>query len=187
MQKLAKRMSVSSRYLSKLTQNLPNQERLSSLGEIEFIVNFLDNILSSICRCPDKNEFLVWLNQQDENTTVSKSNAIIMAISQKISHVTLGTRWSQGWWFHVKPRVGFCGFSLFGHLWSYSYANPPPNRKVIVIQCIGYAVLFDLLSEHNGTTMIADILKSNTSKIITEIGTLLQKVDRLKIVGKGKK
>ncbi|CEG76515.1 hypothetical protein RMATCC62417_11404 [Rhizopus microsporus] len=70
---------------SNLTQKLPKQKRLSPVGEIWFIVNFLDPILSPVCHCPDKNKLLVWLNRQAENTAVSKLDAIMMVIPQKTS------------------------------------------------------------------------------------------------------
>lgn len=44
---------------SNLIQKLPNQERLSHVGEMELIMNFLDPILSLIFHCPDKNRLLV--------------------------------------------------------------------------------------------------------------------------------
>lgn len=44
---------------SNLTQKLSKQKRLSPAEEMEFIVNFLDPILSPICHCPVKNKLLV--------------------------------------------------------------------------------------------------------------------------------
>ena len=54
------------------------------------------------------------------------------------------------------------------------------NRKVFVVKCIGYTIVFYLVSEQNGITVMADILKINILKNITEINGLLQKVDDLK-------
>ncbi|CEP15113.1 hypothetical protein [Parasitella parasitica] len=50
---------VMSEIFPKLVQKLPNQKRLSHVGEMELIVNFLDLILSPICQYPDKNKHLV--------------------------------------------------------------------------------------------------------------------------------
>jgi hypothetical protein len=164
---------------SKLVQKLPNQERLSHVGEMELIVNFLDPILSPICHCPDKNKLLIWLNRQDENTSVLQPDAIMMATPQKTSDITLG-------YVEVKPddsmsnselafvdlvRLGTFGRALMLRKF---------NRKAIVIQCIGYNIVFYLVLEQNGITVMADILKIDIPKNITEIGGLLQKVDDLK-------
>ncbi|KAI9012017.1 hypothetical protein CLU79DRAFT_890826 [Phycomyces nitens] len=55
------------------------------------------------------------------------------------------------------------------------------NRKALVIQCVGYTMLFYLVSEHsNGITQMAEILKVDVPKEIGEIGGLLQKIDDLK-------
>jgi hypothetical protein len=164
---------------SNLAQKLPNQERLSHVGEMELIVNFLDPILSPICHCPDKNKLLVWLNRQDENTSVLQPDAIMMATPQKTSDITLG-------YVEVKPNdsmsnpelafVDLVRLGAFGR----SLMLRKSNRKAIAVQCIGYTIVFYLLLEQNGITIMADILKINISKNITEIGDLLQKVDDLK-------
>ena len=164
---------------SNLAQKLPNQERLSHVGEMELIMNFLYPILSPICHCPDKNKLLVWLNRQGENTSVLQPDAIMMATPQKTSGITLG-------YVEVKPNnpmsntelafVDLVRLGTFGR----SLMLRKSNRKAIVIQCIGYTIVFYLLLEQNGITIMADILKINIPKNITEIGDLLQKVDVLK-------
>lgn len=164
---------------SNLVQKLPNQERLSHVGEMELIVNFLDPILSPICHRPDKNKLLVWLNRQDENTSVLQPDAIMMATPQKTSDITLG-------YVEVKPddsmsnpELAFVDLVRLG-TFGRTLMLRKSNRKAIVVQCIGYTVVFYLVLEQNGITVMADILKVNIPKNITEIGGLLQKVDDLK-------
>ncbi|KAI8079277.1 hypothetical protein BDF21DRAFT_399368 [Thamnidium elegans] len=53
-------------------------------------MNFLDPILSPIRHCPDKNKLLVWLNRQDENTSVLQPDVTMLTILQNISDITLG-------------------------------------------------------------------------------------------------
>lgn len=73
-----------------LVTKLPKFQRLSSVGEIELTVNFLDPILSHIFHCPDSNKHLMWLNRQDDSTTVYRPDAAMVALPQKAENVTLG-------------------------------------------------------------------------------------------------
>ncbi|KAG2218129.1 hypothetical protein INT45_000427 [Circinella minor] len=75
---------------TQIHKKLPNQERLSYVGEMELIVNFLDPILSPICHCPDIDKLLIWLNRQDENTLMLKPDAVMMATPQNTTDITLG-------------------------------------------------------------------------------------------------
>ncbi|KAI7849366.1 hypothetical protein BDC45DRAFT_540098 [Circinella umbellata] len=132
---------------SNLIQKLPNQERPSHVGEMELIVNFLDPILSPMCHRPNTNKLLIWLNRQDENTLMLKPDAVMMAMPQKTTDITLG-------YVQVKPKD--------------SLSNPE-------------LAFIDLVRlEHNGVTIMSDILEINIPKNITEIGALLRKVDDLK-------
>lgn len=47
------------------------------------------------------------------------------------------------------------------------------NIKAIVVQCIEYTIVSYLALEQNGVTIMADILKINIPKNITEISGLL--------------
>ncbi|KAI7849369.1 hypothetical protein BDC45DRAFT_540100 [Circinella umbellata] len=82
---------------SNLIQKLPNQECPSHVGEMELIVNFLDPILSPICHRPNTDKLLIWLNRQDENTLMLKPDAVMMAMPQKKTDITLG-------YVKVKPK-----------------------------------------------------------------------------------
>jgi hypothetical protein len=122
---------------SKLVQKLPNQEYLSHVGEMELIVNLLD----PICHCPDKNKLLIWLNRQDENTSVLQPDAIMMATPQKTSDITLG-------YVEVKPDdamsnselafVDLVRLATFGR----TLMLRKSNRNAIVVQYIGYNIVF---------------------------------------------
>ncbi|KAG1441163.1 hypothetical protein G6F56_011608 [Rhizopus delemar] len=171
--------SVIIEVFSNLVQKLPNQERLSHVGEMELIVNFLDPILSPIYHRPDKNKLLVWLNRQDDNTSVLQPDAIMMATPQKTSDITLG-------YVEVKPddsmsnpELAFVDLVRLG-TFGRTLMLRKSNRKAIVIQCIGYTIVFYLMLEQNEITIMAEILKINVPKNITEIVGLLQKIDDLK-------
>ncbi|KAL7309080.1 hypothetical protein PS15m_011203 [Mucor circinelloides] len=152
---------------SKLVQKLPNQERLSHIGEMKLIGNFLDPILFPIRHCPDKNKLLIWLSRQDENTSVLQPDAILMAIMQKTSDVTLGC-------VEVKPDDSMSNLELaFVDLvrlgtFSHTLMLIKSNRKAIVVQCIGYNIVFHLVLEQNEITIMAGVLNIHIPKNITE-------------------
>ncbi|KAG1126633.1 hypothetical protein G6F42_007635 [Rhizopus arrhizus] len=119
---------------SNLVQKQPNQERLSP-----------------ICHRPDKNRFLVWLNRQDESTAVSKPDAIMMATPQKTSDVTLGYVEVKSDDSMSNPELAFVDLVRVG-AFGRTLMLRKSNRKVIAAKCIGYNIVFYLVSEQDGIT-----------------------------------
>ncbi|KAG1471838.1 hypothetical protein G6F56_001895 [Rhizopus delemar] len=145
-----------------LVTKLPKFQRLSSVGEIELTVNFLDPILSHIFHCPDSNKHLMWLNRQDDSTTVYRPDAAMVALPQKAENVTLG-------YVEVKSSDAQSDLELAS------------MDLVVVIQYIGYTMVSYLVSEHSdGITQMAKVLKIDVPKEIAEVSGLLQKIDDLK-------
>lgn len=155
-------------------------QRLSPVGELELTVNFLDPILSHIFHRPDSNKLFVWLNRKDDNTATCRPDATMVALPQKAENVTLG-------YVEVKPldvqsdlELVFMDLVRLG-VFARSLMLRKANRKVLVVQCIGYTMIFYLVSEHSyGITTMAELLTIDVPKYISEIGGLLQKVDDLK-------
>ncbi|EIE90193.1 hypothetical protein RO3G_14904 [Rhizopus delemar RA 99-880] len=163
-----------------LVTKLPNFQRLSPVGEMELTVNFLDPILTHIFHCPDSNKHLVWLNRQDDNTTVCRPDATMVALPQKAENVTLGYVEVKSLDAQSDPELAFMDLVRLG-TFSRSLMLRKPNRKVLVIQCVGYTMIFYLVSEHSdGFIQMVEILTIDVLKEITEIGGLLQKIDDLK-------
>jgi hypothetical protein len=163
-----------------LVTKLPNFERLSPVGEMELTVNFLDPILSHVFHCPDSNKHLIWLNRQDENTTVCRPDAIMVALPQKAENITLGYVEVKPLDVQSDPELAFMDLVRLG-TFARRLMLRKSNRKVIVIQCVGYTMVFYLVSEHSdGITLMAEILTIDVPKEISEIGGVLQKVDDLK-------
>ncbi|KAG0739231.1 hypothetical protein G6F57_011885 [Rhizopus arrhizus] len=163
-----------------LVTKLPNFQRLSPVGEMELTVNFLDPILTHIFHCPDSNKHLVWLNRQDDNTTVCRPDATMVALPQKAENVTLGYVEVKPLDAQSDPELAFMDLVRLG-TFARSLMLRKSNRKVLVIQCVGYTMVFYLVSEHSdGITQMAEILTIDAPKEITEVGGLLQKIDDLK-------
>ncbi|CEG70230.1 hypothetical protein RMATCC62417_06166 [Rhizopus microsporus] len=163
-----------------LVTKLPKFQRLSSVGEMELIVNFLDPILSHIFHFPDSNKHLIWLNRQDDNTTVCRPDATMVALPQKAESVTLGYVEVKLLDVQSNLELAFMGLVRLS-TFARSLMLRKSNRKVLAIQCIGYTMVFYLVSEHSdGITQMTEILTIDVPKEITEINGLLQKIDDLK-------
>ncbi|ORE05957.1 hypothetical protein BCV72DRAFT_305977 [Rhizopus microsporus var. microsporus] len=163
-----------------LVTKLPNFERLSPVGEMELTVNFLDPILSPIFHCPDNNKHLMWLNRKDENTAIFRPDAATVAIQQKTDTVTLGYVEVKPPDFESSPELAFMDLVRLG-TFSRRLMLRKNNRKVIVVQCIGYHMVFYLVSAFTEEiTQLAEILSVDVPKEIGQIGCLLQKVDDFK-------
>ncbi|KAG1138124.1 hypothetical protein G6F37_010805 [Rhizopus arrhizus] len=163
-----------------LVTKLPNFERLSPVGEIELTVNFLDPILSPIFHCPDNNKHLMWLNRKDESTAIFRPDAITVAIQQKADTDTLGYVEVKPPDFESNPELAFMDLVRLG-TFSRRLMLRKNNRKVIVVQCIGYHLVFYLVSTFTEEiTQLAGILSIDVPKEIGQIGCLLQKVDDFK-------
>lgn len=163
-----------------LVTKLPNFQRLSPVGEMELTVNFLDPILSHVFLCPDSSKHLVWLNRKDDNTTVCRPDATMVALPQKAENVTLGYVEVKPLDVQSNPELAFIDLVRLG-TFARSLMLRKSNRKVLVIQCVGYTMVFYLVSEHSdGITQMVEILTIDVPKEITEIGGLLQKIDDLK-------
>lgn len=163
-----------------LVTKLPNFERLSPVGEMELTVNFLDPILSPIFHCPDNNKHLMWLNRKDENTAIFRPDAATVAIQQKADTVTLGYVEVKPPDFESNPELAFMDLVRLG-TFSRRLMLRKNNRKVIVVQCIGYHMVFYLVSAFTEEiTQLAEILSIDVPKEIGQIGCLLQKVDDFK-------
>ncbi|KAI8064049.1 hypothetical protein BDF21DRAFT_347011 [Thamnidium elegans] len=155
-------------------------QRLSPVGELELTVNFLDSILSHIFHHPDSNKLFIWLNRKDDNTATCRPDATMVALPQKAENVTLD-------YVEVKPldvqldlELAFMDLVCLG-VFAHSLMLRKANRKVLVVQCIGYTMVFYLVSEGSyGITTMAEFLTIDVPKYISEIGGLLQKVDDLK-------
>jgi hypothetical protein len=102
-------------FVNLVTKSL-NFQRLSPVGEMELTVNFLDPILSHVFHCPDSNKHLVWLNRQDDNTTVCRSDAKMVALPQKAENVTLGYVEVRPLDVQSKPELAFMDGSICGIL-----------------------------------------------------------------------
>ncbi|KAI9324584.1 hypothetical protein BD770DRAFT_335016, partial [Pilaira anomala] len=163
-----------------LVTKLPNLQRLSPVGEMELTVNFLDPILSHVFHCPELNKHFIWLNRKDDNTATCRPDATMVALPQKAENVTLG-------YVEVKPldvqsdlELAYMDLVRLG-VFARSLMLKKANRRVLVVQCIGYTMIFYLVSEHSyGITTMAELLTIDVPKCISEIGGLLQKVDDLK-------
>lgn len=126
---------------SHLVQKLPNQEHLFHVSEMELIVNYLDPVLSPICHCPDKKKLLVWLNRQNENTSALQPDAIMMETPQRTSDVTLGYVEAKPVDAMANPELGFVDLVRLG-TFDRILMLRKSNRKAILIQCVGYSILF---------------------------------------------
>lgn len=163
-----------------MVSKLPNFQRLSPVGEMELTVNFLDPILSHVFHCPDSNRHLVWLNRKDDNITVCRPDAAMVALPQKTENVTLGYVEVKPLDVQSDPELAFIDLVRLG-TFARSLMLRKSNRNVLVIQCVGYTMVFYLVSEHSeGITQMVEILAMDVPKEITEIGGLLQKIDDLK-------
>ncbi|KAI8058912.1 uncharacterized protein B0P05DRAFT_581496 [Gilbertella persicaria] len=159
---------------------LPNFERLSPAGEMELMVNFLNPALSPIFHCPDNNKHLMWLNRKDENTAIFRPDATTVGIQQKADTVTLGYVEVKPPDFESNPELAFMDLVRLG-TFSRRLMLRENNRKVIVVQCIGYQMVFYLVSAFiEEITQLAEILSIDVPKEIGRIGCLLQKVDDFK-------
>ncbi|KAI7857700.1 hypothetical protein BDC45DRAFT_19930 [Circinella umbellata] len=147
---------------------------------MELTVNFLDPILSPIFHCPDNNKHLMWLNRKDENTAIFRPDATTVAIQQKADTVTLGYVEVKPPDFESNPELAFMDLVCLG-TFSRCLMLRKNNRKVIVVQCIGYHMVFYLVSAFTEEiTQLAEILSIDVPKEIGQIGCLLQKVDDFK-------
>ncbi|KAF7721221.1 hypothetical protein EC973_005097 [Apophysomyces ossiformis] len=163
-----------------LVTKLPNFERLSPVGEMELTMNFSDPILSPIFHCPDNNKHLMWLNCKDENTAIFRPDATTVAIQQKADTVTLGYVEMKPPDFESNPELAFMDLVRLG-TFSRRLMLRKNNRKVIVVQCIGYHMVFYLVPAFTEEiTQLAEILSIDVPKEIGQIGCLLQKVDDFK-------
>ncbi|KAI9022192.1 hypothetical protein CLU79DRAFT_719170 [Phycomyces nitens] len=163
-----------------LVTKLPNFERLSPVGEMELTVNFLDPILSPIFHCLDNNKHLMWLNRKDENTAIFRPDATTVAIQHKADTVTLGYVEVKPPDFESNPELAFMDLVRLG-TFSRRLMLRKNNRKVIVVQCIGYHMVFYLVSAFTEEiTQLAEILSIDVPKEIGQIGCLLQKVNDFK-------
>ncbi|KAL7327388.1 hypothetical protein PS15p_205825 [Mucor circinelloides] len=124
-----------------LVTKLPNFQRLSPVGEMELTVNFLDPILSHVFRCPDSSKHLVWLNRKDDNTTVCRPDATMVALPQKAENVTLGYVELKPLHVQSNPELAFIDLVCLG-TFARSLMLRKSNRKVLVIQCVGYTMVF---------------------------------------------
>ncbi|KAK4509863.1 uncharacterized protein ATC70_007167 [Mucor velutinosus] len=82
--------------------------------------------------------------------------------------------------FESNPELAFMDLIRLG-IFSRRLMLRKNNQKVIVIQCIGYHMVFYLVSEFSeGIAQMAEILSIDVPKEIGQMGHLLQKVDDLK-------
>ncbi|KAI9474190.1 MAG: hypothetical protein EXX96DRAFT_602437 [Benjaminiella poitrasii] len=141
-----------------LATKLLEFQRFSPVGELELTVNFLDPILSHIFHCPDSNKLLVL-------------DAAMVALPQKAEN-PLDAQSDLELAFIVLIRLSTFARSLMLR---------KSSRKVLVIQCVGYTMVFYLVSEYSDSiTQMAEILTIDIPKDITEINGLLQNIDNLK-------
>ncbi|CAO3694741.1 unnamed protein product [Rhizopus stolonifer] len=109
------------------------------------------------------------LNRQDDNTTVCRPDTTMVALPQKAENATLG-------YLEVKPldvqsdqEFAFMDLVRLG-TFARSLMLRKSNRKILVIQCIGYTMVsffffFYLVSKHfDGITQMAEILTINITK-----------------------
>lgn len=149
---------------SKLVQKLPNQQRISPIGEMELIVNYLNPILSAFCHCPDKSKLLFWLNRQDEYTSVLQPDATMVTTPQKTSAITMRYVEAKPNDALSNPELAFVDLVRLG-TFGLNLVLKKSTKKAVVIQ------------HYNGITIMADILNISIPKYITEIAALLHKVD----------
>ncbi|CEJ01843.1 hypothetical protein RMCBS344292_15864 [Rhizopus microsporus] len=115
-----------------------------------------------------------------ENTTIFRPDAATVAIPQKTETITLRYVEAKPPDFRSNPELAFMDLIRLS-AFARRLMLHKINRKMIVIQCIGYHMVFYVISEFSeGITQIAEILTIDVPKEIDEIGSLLQKVDDIK-------
>ena len=103
-----------------------------------------------------------------------------VAIQQKADIVTLGYVEVKPPDFESNPELAFMDLVRLGRF-SRRLMLRKNNRKVILVQCIGYHTVFYLVSAFTEEiTQLAEILSIDVPKEIGQIGCLLQKVDDFK-------